>query len=137
MLVFIPVVGEFVIPELLGGPGEHLIDRQGCSGRNLQQPRLAVASALCHRHAAIPADIPIILSTTTSPGNGEECIEKSLCFFSSIMLLCSGSLLSVSYSSPCHLVIYSFKFYTPRELVTVWGGWSEHWYVGLLDNNPS
>ena len=27
MLVFIPVVGEFVIPELLGGPGSNLIGR--------------------------------------------------------------------------------------------------------------
>ena len=29
------------------------------------------------------------------------------------------------------LVIYSFN---ASRLVTVWGGWSVHWYVGLLDN---
>ena len=29
------------------------------------------------------------------------------------------------------LVIYSFN---ASRLVTVWGGWSIHWYVGLLDN---
>ncbi|WP_071871440.1 ABC transporter permease subunit [Atopomonas hussainii] len=29
------------------------------------------------------------------------------------------------------LVIYSFN---ASKLVTVWGGWSIHWYVGLLDN---
>ena len=30
------------------------------------------------------------------------------------------------------LVIYSFN---ASRLVTVWGGWSIHWYVGLLDNS--
>lgn len=30
------------------------------------------------------------------------------------------------------LVIYSFN---SSRLVTVWGGWSIHWYVGLLDNS--
>ncbi len=30
------------------------------------------------------------------------------------------------------LVIYSFN---SSRLVTVWGGWSVHWYVGLLDNS--
>lgn len=30
------------------------------------------------------------------------------------------------------LVIYSFN---ASRLVTVWGGWSVHWYVGLLDNS--
>lgn len=30
------------------------------------------------------------------------------------------------------LVIYSFN---ASRLVTVWGGWSVHWYAGLLDNN--
>ncbi|MDY3199298.1 MAG: putrescine ABC transporter permease PotI, partial [Pseudomonadaceae bacterium] len=29
------------------------------------------------------------------------------------------------------LVIYSFN---ASRLVTVWGGWSIHWYLGLLDN---
>ncbi|WP_321349159.1 ABC transporter permease subunit [Halopseudomonas oceani] len=29
------------------------------------------------------------------------------------------------------LVVYSFN---ASRLVTVWGGWSVHWYVGLLDN---
>jgi putrescine transport system permease protein len=29
------------------------------------------------------------------------------------------------------LVVYSFN---SSRLVTVWGGWSVHWYVGLLDN---
>ena len=29
------------------------------------------------------------------------------------------------------LVIYSFN---ASKLVTVWGGWSIKWYVGLLDN---
>ena len=39
-LVFIPAVGEFVIPDLLGG-SRHADDRQGALDRVLQQPRLA------------------------------------------------------------------------------------------------
>jgi len=36
------------------------------------------------------------------------------------------------YSPMIILVIYSFN---ASKLVTVWGGWSVKWYVGLLDNS--
>jgi ABC-type spermidine/putrescine transport system permease subunit I len=40
MLVFIPSVGEYVIPELLGGPQTQMIGPHAL-GRVLQQQRLA------------------------------------------------------------------------------------------------
>ena len=40
LLVFIPAIGEFVIPDLLGG-SRHADDRQDAVDRVLRQPRLA------------------------------------------------------------------------------------------------
>ncbi|MDH1442459.1 ABC transporter permease subunit [Pseudomonas sp. GD03721] len=48
--------------------------------------------------------------------------------FSSIMLWAG---LAFIYLPMVILVIYSFN---ASRLVTVWGGWSVKWYVGLLDN---
>ncbi|KJU75848.1 spermidine/putrescine ABC transporter permease [Ectopseudomonas oleovorans] len=48
--------------------------------------------------------------------------------FSSIMLWAG---LTFIYLPMVILVIYSFN---ASRLVTVWGGWSVKWYVGLLDN---
>lgn len=48
--------------------------------------------------------------------------------FSSFMLIAGMSFI---YLPMLILVIYSFN---ASRLVTVWGGWSVHWYLGLLDN---
>ncbi len=48
--------------------------------------------------------------------------------FSTVMLWVG---LAFIYIPMVILVIYSFN---ASRLVTVWGGWSVHWYVGLLDN---
>ncbi len=48
--------------------------------------------------------------------------------FSSLMLILG---LVFIYAPMLILVIYSFN---ASKLVTVWGGWSIKWYVGLLDN---
>ena len=48
--------------------------------------------------------------------------------FSSLMLVIG---LLFIYLPMLILVIYSFN---ASKLVTVWGGWSIKWYVGLLDN---
>ncbi|NBA96686.1 putrescine ABC transporter permease PotI, partial [Pseudomonas sp. R5(2019)] len=48
--------------------------------------------------------------------------------FSNLMLVLG---LLFIYLPMLILVIYSFN---ASKLVTVWGGWSVKWYVGLLDN---
>jgi len=48
--------------------------------------------------------------------------------FSSFMLIAGMAFI---YLPMLILVIYSFN---ASRLVTVWGGWSVHWYLGLLDN---
>ena len=50
------------------------------------------------------------------------------CGFSSLMLVLG---LLFIYAPMVILVIFSFN---ASKLVTVWGGWSVKWYVGLLDN---
>ncbi|EPJ82080.1 MULTISPECIES: ABC transporter permease subunit [Pseudomonas] len=49
--------------------------------------------------------------------------------FSSLMLVLGFMFI---YAPMLILVIYSFN---ASKLVTVWGGWSIKWYVGLLDNS--
>ena len=49
--------------------------------------------------------------------------------FSRLMLVLG---LAFIYLPMLILVIYSFN---ASKLVTVWGGWSVKWYVGLLDNS--
>ena len=49
--------------------------------------------------------------------------------FSNLMLVLG---LLFIYLPMVLLVIYSFN---ASRLVTVWGGWSIKWYVGLLDNS--
>ncbi|MFV3016192.1 putrescine ABC transporter permease PotI, partial [Pseudomonas sp. KHB2.9] len=48
--------------------------------------------------------------------------------FSTLMLVLG---LLFIYLPMLILVIYSFN---ASKLVTVWGGWSLKWYLGLLDN---
>lgn len=48
--------------------------------------------------------------------------------FTNLMLVAG---LAFIYLPMVILVIYSFN---ASRLVTVWGGWSVHWYTGLLDN---
>ncbi|SDT08950.1 ABC transporter permease subunit [Pseudomonas oryzae] len=48
--------------------------------------------------------------------------------FSNFMLIAGMAFI---YLPMLILVIYSFN---ASRLVTVWGGWSLHWYLGLLDN---
>ncbi len=48
--------------------------------------------------------------------------------FTNLMLIAG---LTFIYVPMLELVLYSFN---ASRLVTVWGGWSLHWYAGLLDN---
>src|SRR5690606_25195595 len=60
-------------------------------------------------------------------GNGGQGMKR---FSFSTLMLVFGLLFI--YLPMLILVIYSFN---ASKLVTVWGGWSVKWYVGLLDNS--
>src|SRR5690606_17627039 len=101
-------------------------DRQGPVAGVLQQPRLAGGLRAGHRHAGAAADSDHPVPLQPGPGNGEESMRRP--DFSSVVLWLG---LLFIYLPMVILVIYSFN---ASRLVTVWGGWSVHWYVGLLDN---
>ncbi len=128
MLVFIPAVGEFVIPELLGGPDSIMI------GRVLWQEFFnnrdwPVASAVAiimllllivpimwfHKHqqkkcgGAWMNNLPVVRSPWR------------------ILILVLG--FTFLYAPMLMLVIYSFN---SSKLVTVWAGWSTRWYGELF-----
>lgn len=128
MLVFIPAVGEFVIPELLGGPDSIMI------GRVLWQEFFnnrdwPVASAVAiimllllivpimwfHKHqqkkcgGARMNNLPVVRSPWR------------------ILILVLG--FTFLYAPMLMLVIYSFN---SSKLVTVWAGWSTRWYGELF-----
>ena len=125
MLVFIPVVGEFVIPEMLGGPETLMI------GKVLWQEFFnnrdwPVASALAVVMLAVLI-IPIILFNRNQ---AKELEGQGMRRFGFAKLMLWLGLLFI-YLPMIIMVIYSFN---ASKLVTVWGGWSLKWYFGLLDN---
>src|SRR3990167_8341222 len=66
--------------------------------------------------------------STLEPGQRDGGSSMKRYSFSSIMLWVG---LLFIYLPMLILVIYSFN---ASRLVTVWGGWSLKWYIGLLDN---
>ncbi|VFS77266.1 polyamine transport protein PotI [Pseudomonas aeruginosa] len=101
-------------------------DRQGALAGVLQQPRLAGGVRPGGGDAGDPdhPDHPV----QQEPGQRTGGQGMKRWNFSNVMLIVG---LLFIYLPMLILVIYSFN---ASKLVTVWGGWSVKWYVGLLDN---
>src|SRR5690606_23797103 len=101
-------------------------DRQGAVAGVLQQPRLArrLGAGDSDAGTAAGADHPVPLQPVTRDGVVDMMRPDSY----TVVPWCG---LLFLYLLMVILVIYSFN---ASRLVTVWGGWSVHWYVGLLDN---
>ena len=133
LLVFIPMVGEFVIPELLGGTGVAMIGKTlWTEFFNNQDWPLSAAIAM---GMLVILAFPIILlqriqvaGAMTGAGAGAAQGERH---FSWIARL-SVSLGLLFIYLPILLVI-AFSFNDSR-LVTVWGGFSLKWYGILFQN---
>jgi putrescine transport system permease protein len=128
MLVAIPVVGEFVIPELLGGP-VHADDRQGAVGRVLQQPRLAGGLGGVDGDAAAVAGADHGLPPLRAEGNGAPADVSARSGTSPLLkaMLVLGFVFL--YAPILSLIVYSFN---ESRLVTVWAGFSVKWYGELF-----
>lgn len=128
MLVFIPAVGEFVIPELLGGPDSIMI------GRVLWQEFFnnrdwPVASAVAIIMLLLLI-VPIMWFHKHQQKSVGEHGWNNLPVVRSpwrIVILLLG--FTFLYAPMLMLVIYSFN---SSKLVTVWAGWSTRWYGELL-----
>ena len=124
-LVFIPALGEFVIPSLLGGSGTLMI------GKVLLEEFFAnrdwpVASAVAVILLLILI-IPIILFQRNEQKQRRQSNE-ALSWFN-VTSLTSG--FAFLYLPMLILVIYSFN---ASKLVTVWAGFSTKWYGELIQN---
>ena len=129
-LVFIPAVGEFVIPDLLGRL-RHADDRAHPLDRVLQKPRLAggvrgrrdpaTAADRAHRAVSTPPATP-------AGAGGRGLMRRGLSGVNLVALTLGFAFL---YIPILLLIIYSFN---ESKLVTVWAGFSTKWYAAMVQN---
>ena len=130
MLVFIPAVGEFVIPSLLGGPGTLMIGKVLWNEffNNRDWP---VASAVAIAMLLFLV-IPIMFfqrAQRRRSGRGRTPMNQDRCWF---RIWCWRLGFAFLYMPIVSLIVYSFN---KSRLVTVWGGFSTKWYGELLRND--
>ncbi len=127
MLVFIPAIGEFVIPTLLGGPdnlmiGRVLWDEFFATAIGPSPPRWPSHSWCCWSDRSR-------CTSTTAPSSWSPRMENRISPFL-ISVLCIG--IAILYLPILVLIGYSFN---ASALVSVWGGFSTHWYTELVHND--
>ncbi len=128
LLCFIPIVGEFVIPDLLGGSDTLMIGRTLWS-EFFSQPRLAARRGgrgrrCCSSSSSRSSSIASSRRIGSRPRH-----EAALVAGSTSTALTFG--FAFLYLPILILVVYSFN---ASQLVTVWGGFSTKWYAALLRN---
>ena len=127
-LVFIPAVGEFVIPDLLGGSGTLMIGRILWTEffRNRDWP---VASAVAVILLLVLI-VPIVLfpAPPAAPARGGGLMRRGL---SGINLAALTLGFAFLYIPILLLIIFSFN---ESKLVTVWAGFSTKWYAAMVEN---
>ena len=139
MLVFVPAIGEFVIPELLGGPDTLMIGRvlwnEFFSNRDWP-----VASAVAIAMLVVLV-VPIMLlrgaGAAQATEDGGRTLDRAapvppagaLAMLRAATLLRSASGFVFLYAPILSLIVFSFN---ESKLVTVWGGFSTKWYGELL-----
>lgn len=131
LLVFIPMVGEFVIPELLGGTGMAMIGKTlWTEFFNNQDWPLSAAIAI---GMLVILFIPIVLlqrvqvaaaMSETGGGSGQR-------HFSWVSKISVSLGLSFIYLPILLVIAFSFN---DSRLVTIWGGFSFKWYGTLFQN---
>ncbi len=122
LLVFIPAVGEFVIPELLGGPDSIMIGRVLWNEffANRDWP-LASAVAIVMLLILVA---PIAALQNSPPGSCVKPMRRSVTLIS---LVAFGY--AFLYLPILTLVAYSFN---ASERVMIWQGFSTRWYGALM-----
>ena len=124
LLCFIPIVGEFVIPDLLAGSNSLMIGQTLWLEffTNKDWP-VASAAAIVLLVVLLVAAAALRPAAAAAAGGAAEAREVSRLSRFNIASLALG--LAFLYLPILILVIYSFN---ASRLVTVWGGWSLRWY---------
>ena len=127
LLCFIPIVGEFVIPDLLGGSDTLMIGRTLWSEffSNRDWP---LASAVAIAMLLVIVDPDRRLSRARGAAVRGPAMRRRLSCVNATALTFGFAFL---YLPILILVVYSFN---ASQLVTVWGGFSTQWYAALLRN---
>jgi len=128
LLCFIPIVGEFVIPDLLGSSQTMMIG-QTLWAEFFANKDWPVASAVAVVLLCLLV-VPIVrlrAGADARSRKGTLTMRKASWFNVGSLVL--G--LAFLYLPIAILVIYSFN---ASRLVTVWGGWSLRWYAELIED---
>ncbi len=135
LLCFIPIVGEFVIPDLLAGSGSMMIGQtlwlEFFTNKDWPVASAAAVALLLLLDTAL-LGLPMTgCSAARSRGAGTDGAQGATDSRRSIMAprWCSG--LAFLYLPIVILVIYSFN---ASALVAVWGGWSLRWYYEFFND---
>ena len=129
MLVFIPAVGEFVIPDLLGGSQTLMIGKTLWNEFNANRD-WPVSSAVAVILLLLLI-VPIMIfqhEQAKAQERGAEAMNATWSRFNIVSIVLGFAFL---YLPIVLLVIFSFN---ESKLVTVWGGFSTKWYGSLFRN---
>ena len=129
LLCFIPIVGEFVIPDLLGGSQSPMIG-QTIWMEFFGNRDWPVASAVAVVLVCLLVTPIVIYQHQAMRGRGAGLIMRKVSAFNFAAIFVGIAFL---YLPIVVLVIYSFN---ASRLVAVWGGWSTRWYAELLNDRP-
>ena len=126
LLCFIPIVGEFVIPDLLGGSRRVMIGQtlwtEFFSNRDWPVASAVAVVLLCL------LIVPIVIYRRCRRATRRRSADAARAFGFNIVSVALG--LAFLYLPIAILVIYSFN---ASRLVTVWGGWSTRWYASSAE----
>ena len=132
LLVFIPMVGEFVIPELLGGVGSAMIGKTlWTEFFNNQDWPLSAAIAI---GMLVILFVPIVLlqrvqvAATMNETGSNGGAQRHFSWINKLSVI-----LGLAFIYLPILLVIAFSFNDSR-LVTIWGGFSLKWYGTLFQN---
>ena len=129
LLCFIPIVGEFVIPDLLGGSQSPMIG-QTIWMEFFGNKDWPVASAVAVVLVCLLVTPIVVYQNQAMRVGGAGLTMRKVSAFNLVALVLGMAFL---YLPIAVLVIYSFN---ASRLVAVWGGWSTRWYAELFNDAP-
>ena len=131
LLCFIPIVGEFVIPDLLAGSNSLMIGQTLWLEffTNKDWPVASAAAIVLLVLLLVP--LLVLRPAAAPPARGVAMIARGLHRLSRFNVVSLALGLAFLYLPIVILVIYSFN---ASRLVTVWGGWSLRWYIEFFND---
>ncbi len=127
LLVFIPAVGEFVIPDLLGGSQTLMIGKTLWNEffANRDWPVSSAVAVILLLLLVVPI---MLFQQAQARAQEQDEMNATWSRFNITSIVLGFAFL---YLPIVLLIVFSFN---ESKLVTVWGGFSTKWYVSLFHN---